>query len=841
MKETLNARFRAPLKEFYRRRILVWRDEAGEFAETVKELQLDNARVLTMEKDGMFQLRRQIEVDYAEENLLIYCPLTFEKPQDNWLLDVFLYSEEFRADYWSLVFDEIGVENSRETREYARSVSAFFGSKERRQRLRGLRSHYANVRELQTGIFAVLSGAKEYGFARVVRQTLTQGPAAENPALKAMAKFCGEEAFWQACRESYGYGGGADPEELACHLLTSALRNTLDNASLPQLPQDGTHALQAYGFFVDFLQADRPGLMELCLRVEARFPVEAALRRLSREELMRVSAFPAADRILLEDTLVSFAEGRLNLDETETLLRARQDQPWAADFAPYYAAAAALADMQRFALAYREGFHFASARELWNAYGRELFRMDQYYRSFCVAYRRALSLGVLNLEDALESASDGAERLYKNGYLNPLNEAWTRLLMKEGLASLSGVPLQQHFYRDCVATADNRVYVIVSDGLRYETARQLAREMTGRLGGNTDCGGMLGLLPGETWVGMAALLPHRRLEMDDGLKIRADGRSTESGDREALLQAVCPESVAMNAAEFRQWGKARRGEWVRGKKVVYLYHNAIDRAGESGGDVLAACAQAVDEILQLMRILVGELNAATVLITADHGFLYTRSPLPEYEKTGKEMLHGEILEYKRRHAVIRGRGEALSGLQIPLTELGREDLTAVFPRGCLRFRLQGGDDRYMHGGASLQEMTLPLIRYQNRRAGQKGFTAITKAEIVLLGENRKISNNLFTLNFYQPKPCGGKVQPRTVLARLEDASGRPVSDEHRLVCNMTAEDNTLRTLRVAFRLLGSGYDRNAEYPLVLRDAETHAELQRIPFRIDVIFENDFDL
>ena len=159
MKETLNARFRAPLKEFYRRRILVWRDEAGEFAETVKELQLDNARVLTMEKDGMFQLRRQIEVDYAEENLLIYCPLTFEKPQDNWLLDVFLYSEEFRADYWSLVFDEIGVENSRETREYARSVSAFFGSKERRQRLRGLRSHYANVRELQTGIFAVLSGA----------------------------------------------------------------------------------------------------------------------------------------------------------------------------------------------------------------------------------------------------------------------------------------------------------------------------------------------------------------------------------------------------------------------------------------------------------------------------------------------------------------------------------------------------------------------------------------------------------------------------------------------------------------------------------------------------------
>lgn len=126
MKDTLNARLHMPLKDYYRRRIIVWKDEEGEFADAVSETVLENARVLIMHENSMFEIRRQIEVDYANENLLIYCPMTFDKPQDNYILDVFLYSEEFRADYWSMLFDELHIENARPVQEYARSVSAFF-------------------------------------------------------------------------------------------------------------------------------------------------------------------------------------------------------------------------------------------------------------------------------------------------------------------------------------------------------------------------------------------------------------------------------------------------------------------------------------------------------------------------------------------------------------------------------------------------------------------------------------------------------------------------------------------------------------------------------------------
>ena len=73
MRDTLNARFAEPLKEYYSRRIIVWKDEDGEFADEISQMTLDHARILIMQKDHLFEIRRQIEVDYANENLLIYC------------------------------------------------------------------------------------------------------------------------------------------------------------------------------------------------------------------------------------------------------------------------------------------------------------------------------------------------------------------------------------------------------------------------------------------------------------------------------------------------------------------------------------------------------------------------------------------------------------------------------------------------------------------------------------------------------------------------------------------------------------------------------------------------
>ena len=79
----------------------------------------------------------------------------------------------------------------------------------------------------------------------------------------------------------------------------------------------------------------------------------------------------------------------------------------------------------------------------------------------------------------------------------------------------------------------------------------------------------------------------------------------------------------------------------------------IDRAGESDGDVFAACETAMSEIEQAMRMLVSELSAACIYVTADHGFIYTRSPLEETDKAERELAAGDVLCYKRRYAIVR--------------------------------------------------------------------------------------------------------------------------------------------------------------------------------------------
>ena len=839
MQSQLNARFRRPLEEYYERRIIVWRDEEGSFADQVEELSLDNARVLVMRENTMFTLRRQIEVEFARENILLYCPMRFEKAEDNWLQDVFLYSEEFRADYWSMLFDELNIENTRENRDFARSVAPFFKSRERRNRLMALKKGYPDARALRDGVLCAACGVRTGGLAEAVRAVLSVPDGEENEPLAAIEKYCGKDAFWDAMREAYGYEGARETTRLCLHLLVSAALIGADEQRFAGVEGSAEHATQAYGLFIDWQRADRESLMEACLRAEERGRVEEKLSEAGRDELMRMSVFPAVDTLLLRESLSRFADGRLDTDDSERLLRERRDKPWHDEYAPYYDAVRALTDMTLFYRAYRGGFGCEDAPEMWREYARGLYRMDAFDRAFGRAFEAALDRGIIALEDALCAAAEAEGRLYKNWYFAGLSERWEALLGgRRPEEALPVEPRQERFYANNLAAAQARTFVIVSDGMRYEIGCELARRLNGRLPGNAECEPLLCALPTVTPVGMAALLPHRKLYLQDDLRVLCDELPTESGRRQKALEAACPQSAAIGLSEFRLMSRAQRQERVKGMKVVYLYQDVIDAAGESGGNPFQACESAMNELVQTARILTGELSAAQILFTADHGFVYTRAPLEECDKSSQGTLTGEVLECKRRYAVVRERQEG--AICLPLKTLGREDLYGAFPRGGRRFALQGGTN-YVHGGLSLQEMMAPLVRYVNRKEGQKGYKAITKATIALLGENRKISNGIFTLNFYQKERCLGKVQPRMAVARFEDEQGHIISDEHRLCANSAAIENNDRVMRVTFQLLGGGYDRTAEYDLVVRDAEDGEELVRAPFKIDIVFGLDFDL
>lgn len=227
-------------------------------------------------------------------------------------------------------------------------------------------------------------------------------------------------------------------------------------------------------------------------------------------------------------------------------------------------------------------------------------------------------------------------------FLAQLGENWTNVV-SEDLAEhgrITGVPQQTAFYADCVRERRGRAFVIVSDALRYEVAAELAAELRRTMQGAAVLAARAAMFPTITKFGMAALLPHTSLTVEEkrggGVAVRADGQPTEAGDREKVLCAAEPKSCVLKYTTLIGMKRAERAVLVKRMEVAYLYHDRIDEANHtSDAMVFPACTEAVAEILNLVRIIVNDFGGIRIHITADHGFLYTYSPLAESDKVGR--------------------------------------------------------------------------------------------------------------------------------------------------------------------------------------------------------------
>ena len=132
----LTERFAAPLPEFYRRRIIFWKDEDREFEKDVDELNLEGVKIIKLTGTNNFAVKKLLLHDDLDSNYLIYCPITYTGDEDNWLQDIEYYSETFRADFISMQMDELNIAPSAAMRKTVKLYARFFDSKERIQKLR---------------------------------------------------------------------------------------------------------------------------------------------------------------------------------------------------------------------------------------------------------------------------------------------------------------------------------------------------------------------------------------------------------------------------------------------------------------------------------------------------------------------------------------------------------------------------------------------------------------------------------------------------------------------------------------------------------------------------------
>ena len=115
----------------------------------------------------------------------------------------------------------------------------------------------------------------------------------------------------------------------------------------------------------------------------------------------------------------------------------------------------------------------------------------------------------------------------------------------------------------------------------------------------------------------------------------------------------------------------------------------------------SACDKAIVEIKNLVRILVTDFSAANIMITSDHGFLYTYKEFTEVDKISKENFEG-LVEYGRRYAIM---GESTNpSFLIPIKFVDEKSgLKGFAPKHNISTKKHGGGINFVHGGSHFKK------------------------------------------------------------------------------------------------------------------------------------------
>lgn len=844
----LREKFAAPLPEFYRRRIVFWQDPDREFEEALGEISLPGVKMLRLTETNRFSAKKLLLADDPDSDYLVYDPFSYPTTRENWLRDILLYSESFRADLTSMRLAELSAEDTPALRKTVRLYRRFLDSADRRQRLRRIGRGYQRPLELHLDILSVLAGCPGEGLTGVLIALLSAGLDAEkNPVLESIRRLGDPETFWQLVERYAGYQDGPERplDELLAHILLTALSQQLKPSALAGLERFLSDSGRPFctALVTDWLsRGDTDPLWDLCRRLEQDLNLPARFAQLESEQLLTSALLPSLHEELLGRLYDQIAQGTAWADTLLDAAERRRTAPWTQRFAPFYDCLWAMGRMRKFSEGQTEGFHFGEGKAVWRYYTQTGYKMDTSYRKLRLAFGEALRQGSSRLEDKLKQAASVMEQLYRGWFLGELTQCWVNTAAADwqAIGYLSEMSRQRRFYVHYIlplSKRNSRAFVIISDALRYEVAVQLRDAIARETRDTVTLEATQGTFPTITKFGMAALLPGDTLTLDEKQEVLMDDLPTRTTrERETVLQKKNPKSTALKYGDLIPLKRPQRRELVSGKEVVYIYHNVIDATGEetvTEEKVFSACEEAVKELLSLYRIVAGDLQGTDIFITADHGFLYTADPIPEGEKLGSGEVQGQVLEMGRRH-IIAQKG-ATSETLLPV-RLEDDSCQGFAPREALRLRTPGGE-KYVHGGISLQELVVPVLVCKHQRSGGKNSREAENAEVVLLSTTRKVANMAFRLDFLQSQPIGDKIRPCTYTIYMEDEAGTLVSDRQQLIADRESEDATKRVFELRFHLRPGSYSRQKTYRLVITNGVDLP--QKTDFVIDVMFGDDF--
>lgn len=824
----------ALIKILDRHRIVFWYDAKKELRNDFETLDIPSVEKIEL-NNNEFGVKHRILREQPKQKFLLY----HEGPQpddlDNWLLDVQLAYGEFRTDQVSIWLSEL--ELGLEFCDVVQDHKDFFNAVKRREKLKSLLKPDDTHSKIRTKMLAICA-ASEPRTDGILESLLAELADDRDDKIKLVQRSGLDKFLWQQLKRCYGYQSESPGvRDFTIELFKSCYAMGTDGNI--RLSSDALVFLKRWKDSIRQHQAFEK-LSDECTEL---LNIEQDLQQRDYRQLIELDYFRLIDQKILNDLVKSVTDRTISAGDCAVLVRQRRQSHWYKDFEHLYEAVAYAA---QFVHTLNEAnLTMDSMEDGIERYSKFWYKLDQLYRKFTFHVRKS---GQTSL---MEQLVEQIENLYSNNYLLKVNDNWQQVVDSTDKWAASSVTIQKEFFDDMVRPflkKKKKVCVIISDALRFEVGEELLGLIRQEDRYEAKIEPALSMLPSYTQLGMAALLPNKEISFaeDKTGTVFVDGQSSQGTvNRNKILgKAISQRATAVRFDKLLGFNKEDCRTLIREHDVVYVYHNRIDATGdkrESEERVFEEVEETLPELVRVIKKLTAA-NASNMLVTTDHGFIYQNRAIDESDFSGTEATGDQVLFRDRRFVLGKGLVEHPSLRKFAAMDVGLQgDIEIQIPKSINRLRQQGTGSRYVHGGASLQEVVIPIIHINKKRQSD-----ITAVEVdILRGATSVITSGQLAVAFYQAQPATDKVQPRCLRAGIYTQAGELISDRHELTFDLASENPREREMQVRFVLTRKADQANEqEVILMLEERLTgtshYREYKSVRYLMRRSFTSDFD-
>ena len=803
------------------------REEYDEFSTPgVQKVEVDNDE---------FGLKHRMVRDEPQQAFLLYMPYPRPIQIENWFLDLELSHHVFYADGISIVLQEMGWQE--EHRTFVEEHRDFFKNQDRKNRLLEKLHKEDSERDWRLKMLSVLC-REEPTLEACLLALLSEQSEGKDERVQAIAKYKLDWFFWDAVARQYGY---RSESPTVLDFAIEALLSAAPCGKTVTLGQEAKVFVKRWqdsnryrGVFEDFAG-----------RMESELNIKNQLQSIDGyAELLDWDVFEAIDRKVIVELRDDIIAGRISFEEMRDIVERRESLFWYPKYADVYASLMAAKKLtesiQNLDLA------FDTIEEGIQRYTQTYWQIDQLYRHFHFHLTRSRQATLL------DSIKDEVELRYANDYLLRVCDRFQQSFEVKSNWPPDGSNYQREFYRKQVTphlAKGNKLFVIISDALRYEIGEELHQRILRENRFRSKLSYHIGVLPSYTQLGMAALLPNKKVEIDPAnAEVKVDGqRAAGLEGRKTILLQNNSKATALKAQDFLQMNAKEEGRaLLRDHDLIYIYQNGIDQVGdkrETEAEVFTAANKEMDTLIDVLKK-ISAVNGNNAIITADHGFLF-RNRDPE-ESDFTETPKGNPMGVVNRRFAIGSMLDAPSGTHLQKAhEIGLEgDYEVGFPKSINLYRKQGAGARYVHGGSSMQELVLPVLTVNKAR---KDDTEVVEVDVIRSGSNM-ITSSQARITFYQEEPAVDKRLAQKLRVGFYSKAGELLSDVKDLVFDATEQEPRLRERKVQFsfsKLADKKEYQNTDIFLRLQkkiaNSNHYSDYKTVTYRLKKAFESDFEL